>query len=199
MILGLEIALAVYGLFGLVGGTLIVSKSRVVQGYRARLLGLLALVPVVAAFVLIFTVSKENTQTLIEGIIVGVVAVLVFVLGVLLSVNPDAARQPTEEEDADQMVDYDESAAADEAAEPDIELTDGEQPVSTGPESEHLDYFDRIAEHLEYFDMNPEHLDYFDKKTKDANSNCDPLEEGGRTSAQPERKPPRPENRTSFQ
>jgi hypothetical protein len=212
MVLGIEIALAVYGLFGLIGGTLIISKTRVVQRLRARLLGLLALVPIAAAFVLIFAISNESTRTAIEIAIVAVFAVLVFALGALLSVNPDQQPQVTEETN-DEMVEEDEISDIDElpedaeqeaeSAEPDIELTDSAQPASTGPESSHLDYFDTIAEHLEYFDMNPnpEQLDYFDTKPAKpdrSGASADSLDDLDPDPTPPRHEPPRPENRTSF-
>jgi hypothetical protein len=217
MIQGIEIALAVYGLFGLIGGSLIISKSRIVRGPWARLLGAVALVPLIAAFVLIFTVTNEKTLTTIEISLISVFSILVFGLGALFSVK--LGEQPVEEEAGEGAEGATEEGGEgteegvegtaevedapteeSEAEEPEVELTDA-RPVATGPESENLDYFDTIAPHLEYYDMNPEQLDYFDKKaaqSEPANAAPDPLDEAAADPAPPKRRPPRPENRTSF-
>jgi hypothetical protein len=197
MILGIEIALAVYGVLGLISGTLIVSKSKVVQGQRARLLGSLALVPIVAAFVLIFTMfGNPRTMTLIEGIIAGVVAVAVFTTGYLMGVNPDAANQNVDF-DEDQ-VEYDETPIdpdLDDVDPDDLMLTDAAPPPSTGPVSENLDYFDKIAEHLDYFEMNPEHLDYLGRgpsRAEPPGGRPDLRDDLGSEPTRPEPGPPRP-------
>jgi hypothetical protein len=186
--LGIEIALAVYGLFGLIGGVLITSRTKVVQGLRARLLGALALVPLAAGFGLIFLITKDPAVPLyIRTGVVAVVAVAVFVIGARLGVNPDA--QP-----ASAAGGFEEPRASEEPldsddAEPDLVLTDA-QPTSTGPESEHLDYFDTIAAHLESPQLNPENLDYFDTKVERTGAHRpDPLDD-----VDPE--PPRPGTRS---
>jgi hypothetical protein len=199
MIQGLEIALAVYGVFGLIGGSLIISKTRIVRGPRARLLGALALVPLIAAFVLIFTVTNEKTLSTIEISLVTVFALLVFGLGALFSVKLGAPTAQEGDEAAEGALPEVEGAAPEgetEPAEPEGELA-GAAPAATDPESEQRDYFDSLAEHLEYFDMNPEQPDYFDKKAAQSDRSKpapDPLDGAAADPAQPTRRPPRPEN-----
>jgi hypothetical protein len=163
MILGLEIALAVYGFFGLITGSLIVSKSKVVRGTRARLLGLLALVPVVAAFVLIFTFTgSSRTLDFVEGGIVGAVAVLVFGIGYFLGVPAD--EEPTEAEpeaEDEPETDAEQSAVDPDATEADIDVSKAGAPAaateapSADADMVHVRYFDSIADCLEALDIKP--------------------------------------------
>jgi hypothetical protein len=100
----------VVGLLALVRGKMTISKTKVVVGTPARLLGLLALTPYPIAIValLLYAASKGGqvgeddrwTLTAIEGGIVIGMAILVFVLGSLFAVDPkEAARRARREED----------------------------------------------------------------------------------------------------
>lgn len=210
MVMAVEIALAVYGFFGLITGTLIVSKSKVVRGYRARLLALVALVPLIAAFVLIATFTgAPNRLALIEGILTGTVVVLVFGTGALIGVNPDAGA-PTEEAEDEDAIDGDESAAevdeteegeeaeeTEEAESREMEpaTTDVEEPepepqpepepeLVTGPVvAEEPGSPPTETEKSDYFGAIAEHLDYFDMEPETG-----PL---SRRQKRPE--PPKPE------
>ena len=102
MILGVEIALAIVGLIALFGGKLTISKTKVVRGAPARLLGLLALSPFPLAFVVVlgyvaanapadperFVADNQWTIIGIEAGIVITVAVLVFAIGAAVATNP---------------------------------------------------------------------------------------------------------------
>ena len=117
MILVIEIALAIYGLIGLFGGKMTLSKTKVVLGVPARLLGLLALTPLPVALVAIigyvavkapadperFAADNHVTIMVIEAVIVLGIAVMVFALGAALGVNPqEAARRSSRYESDDE-------------------------------------------------------------------------------------------------
>lgn len=121
MILGVEIAMVVVGLLALVRGRMTISKTKVVEGLPARLLGLLALtpLPVVLVVGIVFVVASNPadpekfaadnklTLTLIEAGIVIVIAILVFGIGAAIGKNPEEARRKSrrlrdEEEYADE-------------------------------------------------------------------------------------------------
>ena len=117
MILGIEIALAIYGLIGLFGGKMTLSKTKVVLGVPARLLGLLALTPLPAAFVVIivyvaarapadperFAADNKITIAVIEAVIVIGIAILVFGIGAAFAVNlQEAARRKRRYESDDE-------------------------------------------------------------------------------------------------
>jgi hypothetical protein len=115
MILGIEIAMIVVGLIALFRGKLTISKTKVVEGIPARLLGLLALtpIPVVIAVGLAYTILsnpadpekfvEENKTTLvvIEVVIVLGIAILVFGIGAALGKDPTARRRDEEEDEYD--------------------------------------------------------------------------------------------------
>lgn len=106
MICGLEIGLAIFGLIALVRGKMTLSKTKVVVGVPARLIGLLALTPLPIAFAVGFVyaivngadaerMAKDNQLTLglIEaGIVIGV-AILVFAIGAAVAISPQEAER----------------------------------------------------------------------------------------------------------
>lgn len=125
MILGMEIGLAIFGILALVRGKMTISKTKVVVGAPARLLGLFALTPLPLAFMagVIYAVregggnpqgfvANDNarlTLALIEGGIVVGVAIVVFAIGAMIAVPPQEAerRERTEydeDEDAERRV-----------------------------------------------------------------------------------------------
>jgi len=122
MILGLYIGLAIMGVLALVRGRMQISKTKVVVGIPARLLGLLGLTPLPLAVVVgliyvaanadvtdpqavqRFTQEHRGTFTLIEGVCAGLVAVTLFVLAAVLAVSPDEVRRRDRRRSA---VDYD--------------------------------------------------------------------------------------------
>lgn len=124
MILGLEIGLLIFGLVALVRGKFTLSKSKVVEGAAARLLGLLALTPLPLALAVVFLYvaasapgnpekfAEDNKLTiaLIEaGVVIGI-AVLVFGIGAALGKDPAEARRRKKkrrDEDDDDEEDYD--------------------------------------------------------------------------------------------
>jgi hypothetical protein len=111
MILGLYIGLAVAGILALIRGRMQISKSKIVIGVPARLLGLLGLTPLPLAIVVgmiyvaanvdvtdaqavqRFTQEHQGRFTLIEGVCAGLVAVTLFVLAAVLAVSPEEARR----------------------------------------------------------------------------------------------------------
>ena len=112
----LEIVLAVFGLIGLFSGRLPLSKTKVVLGVPARLLGALALAPMPMAFVVIlgyvasqapanperFAEDNKLTIAIIEAVIVLVTAALVFGIASAVAVNPqDAERRRRRREESD--------------------------------------------------------------------------------------------------
>ena len=115
MILGMEIGLAIVGLIALFGGKFTISKTKVVQGMPARLLGLLALTPFPLALVVVLgyvaanapanpeQFVKDNQWTLIgiEAGIVITIAVLLFVIGAAVATNPEETRKRRDEEEGD--------------------------------------------------------------------------------------------------
>ena len=70
MILGIEIALIVVGILALARGRMTLSKTKVVVGAPARLLGLLALTPLPLAFMIgfVYAISKgpDNDERALE-------------------------------------------------------------------------------------------------------------------------------------
>lgn len=104
MICGLQIGLAIFGLIALIRGKMTISKTKVVVGAPARLIGLLALVPIpltlgVGMLIGIAKVAEggnpekiaEDNRGLLMGVEIGIVivtAILVFGLGAALGVSP---------------------------------------------------------------------------------------------------------------
>lgn len=113
MILGIEIAMIIIGLLALVRGRMTISKSKVVTGAAARLLGLVALTPLPVALAAVglyvaaaggaadperFVEDKRVTITLIEaGVVIGI-AILVFGIGAAIGRPPEPARSDDDEE-----------------------------------------------------------------------------------------------------
>jgi hypothetical protein len=110
MILGLEIGLLIFGLIALIRGKMTLTKTKVVEGVPARLLGLLALTPLPIAilvgigFVLVVApanpekaakIADDNklTLALVEAGIVIFITVLVFGIGAAIGKNPEEARR----------------------------------------------------------------------------------------------------------
>jgi hypothetical protein len=117
MILGAEIGMLVLGLIALCSGKLTLSKNQVVYGTPARLLGLVALMPLPLSFAVVFAIafsqsvqgraadlkSMNGELILIEGCIV--VACLATVYGIGWSyVGPPVARPVHDEYDINQPV-----------------------------------------------------------------------------------------------
>jgi hypothetical protein len=114
MILAIEIALIVIGLMALIRGKWTISKTKVVEGVPARLLGLVALTPIPVAIVaslLYVAVAAPNlnpdqlqkfaddskwTLVGIEAGIVILTAILVFGIGAAVARDPNA--RPRDEE-----------------------------------------------------------------------------------------------------
>lgn len=110
MILGLYVGLAIVGILALVRGRMQITKSKIVVGVPARLLGLLGLTPLPLALVVgiiyvmanvditdapavqRFTQEHRGTLTLIEGVCVGGVAIILFTLAAVLAVPPAEVR-----------------------------------------------------------------------------------------------------------
>jgi hypothetical protein len=124
MILGLEIGLFIFGILALVRGRMTLTKSKVVEGVPARLIGMLALTPLPVAFLIGVAYAiiaapadpekfaEDNKWTLmgIEAAIVIGVAIMVFVIGMLVAVDPKEARRRKrryEDEDDEAEDDYD--------------------------------------------------------------------------------------------
>ncbi|HEY3788664.1 MAG TPA: hypothetical protein VGL71_07405 [Urbifossiella sp.] len=123
MILGIEIAMIIVGLVALIRGKMTITKSKVVEGLPARLLGLVALTPIPialtvgVAFVLIaapnnpekFAEDNKWTLTLIEVVIVIGIAIVVFGVGAIIAEPPRQLkrRRRYEEYDDDNEDDYD--------------------------------------------------------------------------------------------
>jgi hypothetical protein len=115
MILGMEIGLAIFGLIALVKGKMTVSKNKVVVGVPARLLGLLALIPLPAAllFVLLYVASQGGqindddkwTVTGIEAGTVILIAILVFAIAAAVGITPEEVKR--RERRASGRYDYD--------------------------------------------------------------------------------------------
>jgi hypothetical protein len=108
MILGIEIALIIAAIYGLIRGRLPITKTRVVQGTPARLLALLGFVPIPLTFLIAVVVlgakaaqggqidekSAATTGMIIEvGVVLGTLVVF-FVTGFALATDP--SRQSSE-------------------------------------------------------------------------------------------------------
>jgi len=89
MILGVEIALIVFGIMALAKGELKIGKTKSVKGGAARLLGLVGLLPIPLALVIILgmklTQDQQTTAILIELGIVVACAVVMFGVGAALA------------------------------------------------------------------------------------------------------------------
>lgn len=91
MILGIEIVLLIYGIYALIKANYNLGKDRKVTGNKARILGVISLVPLPLSFFvgmvagLFIALSNQPTNPLIfsaiEFLIVIVVLVTIFVLG----------------------------------------------------------------------------------------------------------------------
>lgn len=125
MICGMEIGMAIVGLLALIRGRMTISKTRVVVGVPARLLGIVALTPLPVAFgaVILFSLvqgaavnpekfAEDNRVTLVlieAGIVIGI-AIFVFAVGALVAIHPDEAAR---RERADRYDDYEEEDEGD--------------------------------------------------------------------------------------
>lgn len=90
MILGAEIGLLVYGIIVLILGRYSMGKGRIINGSRARLLGVVCLAPIPLSMTAGFVIGFLNPEAQMAGqlkglitgievaIIIGTVAVLVF-------------------------------------------------------------------------------------------------------------------------
>jgi hypothetical protein len=127
MIIGLYIGLAIAGILALIRGRMQISKTKVVVGIPARLLGLLAFTPFPVALVVgmiyvaanadvtdpkavqEFTQAHQGALTGIELICAIGVAILLFAIASMVAVSPDEAerrtRRPTSYDDY--LDDYD--------------------------------------------------------------------------------------------
>jgi phage FluMu protein Com len=122
MILGAEIGLIIFGIYALITGKLTLSKNRIVRGTAARLLAVIALLPLPLSLAVIFTVgmvvvsrggtfdpsegSARLKFSLIEaGIVVGCL-IAVYAIGLPVAARQAARRALVEEmedaEDADE-------------------------------------------------------------------------------------------------
>src|SRR5215217_4150589 len=129
MILGIEIALIILGLMALIRGKFQLSKSKVVVGLPARLLGVLALTPLpVAVLVLgVYTVTQvdpndpraverwgeENKLTLMlieAGVVIGI-TILLLVLAAYLGVPAAEANRRLRARGAADYDDYEDDRA----------------------------------------------------------------------------------------
>jgi len=104
MILGIEIVLLIVGLCALVTGKLTLGKNRVVHGPAARLLGLVAVIPIPLAFLgglfagAAMSGGGQNPLdsssrwifTAIEAVLVLVCLIVVFGVGSLIAAPPDS-------------------------------------------------------------------------------------------------------------
>jgi hypothetical protein len=105
MILGIAVVMLVIGILAIVRGRLRVASNRVVVGVPARLLGVLALMPLPAAVVAVFiylainapddpqqfTRDNERTLDVIKKVVVVAVPALVFGIGAVIGVSPAEA------------------------------------------------------------------------------------------------------------
>jgi hypothetical protein len=102
MILGMEIALLVMGLHALVTGRMVLGRNRVVYGAAARVLGLIALLPIPLAFcagvgmgVVMVSRGEDITDESLRWVFVGVeAAIVVFCLILLYSIGLAVAGPP---------------------------------------------------------------------------------------------------------
>lgn len=88
MLCALEIGLLIWGIVTLIKGRLTVSKNKVVTGGRARLIGVIMLLPLPLAFIMgaIIGVTKAaNNQSadMTDPVLIGVEAAIVLGLGAL--------------------------------------------------------------------------------------------------------------------
>ena len=107
MVLGIALVMLIIGILTIVRGRLTVASNRVVVGVPARLLGVLALMPLPAAVVAVFIYlaihapddpdqfTRDNEQTLnvIKKVVVVAIPVLVFGIGAVIGVSPAEARR----------------------------------------------------------------------------------------------------------
>jgi len=111
MIIGLYIGLAIVGLLALIRGRMQISKTKIVVGIPARLLGLMAFTPLPMALVAVtiyllvnaplgdpqaaerFAQEHKGTVTLIEGVCAFGVALLLFVIAAMVAVSPEEAER----------------------------------------------------------------------------------------------------------
>jgi hypothetical protein len=102
MILGLEIGLLITGIYALATGKLTLSKNRVVHGPAARVLGVVALLPLPLAFLIGFALgvnaaSRGQTLEEVKPLLIGVeLAVALLCGGIVLGVGLAVARDPEE-------------------------------------------------------------------------------------------------------
>jgi hypothetical protein len=108
MILGIEIALLILGIYALATGKLTLSKNKVVQGTPARLLGIIGLVPLPLAFLAgvaygatqaaqgkdVTSDSVRWTLTGIEAGIVVVCLIALFAIGFAIAKPPEDQKKP---------------------------------------------------------------------------------------------------------
>lgn len=105
MILGAEIGLLVFGVIALATGKLTLSKTRVVRGWAARLLGVIALLPLPLSFMIGITygvvlaaqgrdVTADSVRWTMTGIEAGVLvlcAAAIYAIGWRLAGPAEAA------------------------------------------------------------------------------------------------------------
>lgn len=104
---GIAIGLTIFGLLGLIRGKMTISKTKVVVGVPARLLGLLAMTPIplllgVGVVIGLMNLGEDpqklqkDNQLLFAAIEVGIVvgvAVLVFVIAAVVAIHPREAER----------------------------------------------------------------------------------------------------------
>jgi hypothetical protein len=114
VILGIEIALVIYGILALIRGKFVVSSKKVVTGGAAYFLGILSLCPMPIAFVVILGVHQAGildaqkdqlTMAVIEAAIVIGMVILIFCIGAAIGTDPAKTRRKKrryEEDDEDE-------------------------------------------------------------------------------------------------
>ncbi len=151
MILGIEIALIVVAIYGLIKGRLPITRARVVEGTPARLLALLGLVPVpltllITMLVLGVKAAKDGhideksagmTGTIVEVVVVLGTLLIFFALGFTLATEP---RQKSSE-------DWDDRPRRSRKAR-DHDEDDDEAPRRKRPRRDDEDDYDRGDEHI---------------------------------------------------
>lgn len=104
---GIAVGLTIFGLLGLIRGKMTISKTKVVVGVPARLLGLLAMTPIplllsVGVVIGLMNLNEDpqklqkDNQLLFAAIEVGVVvgvALLVFVIAAVVAIHPKEAER----------------------------------------------------------------------------------------------------------